>query len=197
MDSKDSNYKGIQNFRRYNSNNFLSLLGQNMFSTTAIDNAIIYISNYYLSFEIVQCGISDHYAQEIVLHDFYRLAKTCSCTHSRLYNTFNVALLQFLLSKEDQSRIDNIKNVNAQLYELWNNLNFKLNLACLFKTFKSSYKYGVSNWTTKDMLVYSQNLKFYSEFNKFTKEPKIKEYFLNNKYVYRKVIRTQRYFGKL
>lgn len=122
----------------------------------------------------MQSTISDHYIQEILFHDFYKLATTPFHIISRHYNISIVALLKFVLTKKT-SRIGKIKNIIIEVSEFLNNLNLNLNLACPLKTFKFSSKYKVNNWVIKGIkgiVLSSQILKFYSPLNKFSNESK-------------------------
>ncbi len=157
-------------------------------SATAIDNVVTNMSNATVS--VIKTAISDHYGQQIVISGYGPKRDLVNQRTTRTTKPTNIALLNFLLSRESWSFLNFEDPVDQQFQNFAETFNFYINESCPVKKTQNKPRKQTCSWITKGILVSREKLLFFSEINKHTSNEEFKFFFQNYKRIYRNVIRA-------
>lgn len=157
-------------------------------SSTAIDNVISNILNTTVT--VFDTAISDHFAQEVVVHGCTPQKLLENFTTKRVTSEENIKELNRQLQKEDWLFLNEINCPNEKFKAFNDRFIYYLNISCPFKTKKQILKYKKQTWITRGILKSRQKLNFLHSIYIRSENEEFKIYYRNYKRIYKKVIRA-------
>lgn len=155
-------------------------------SSTALDNVITNIPNTSVS--VIETAISDHYAQECIIHGCNPKKETLPPIFNRKVQPVNINELNFHLTRESWDLLHYSGGIN-EAYNYFNEcFNYYLDISCPFKKVANRPKLHRNKWITRGILVSRQKLKFYHSIFITTQNEQFKIFFRRYKNIYKKVI---------
>jgi exonuclease III len=157
-------------------------------SRTAIDNVISNISNITVS--VLNTAISDHFAQEAVIHDFKPTTYKPTVKITRTFKAHNINLLNNFLKNVNWAFLNNYACTDDMYNAFSSCFNYYLDLSCPYKKSKMFHRTNYNSWITKGILVSRDKLKFYNAIFINTQNEEFKIFFRRYRQTYKKVIKA-------
>lgn len=157
-------------------------------SRTAIDNVFSNIPNIAVS--VLNTAISDHFAQEALVHNFEPNIKKPTEKLIRTLKAQNINILNNLLKKENWMFLNDY-SCTEDMYNAFSNcFNNYLDMSCPYKKSKQVQRTKNSSWITRGILVSRDRLKLYNNIFINTQNEEFKIFFRRYKQTYKNVIKA-------